>query len=110
MTIYSTQLAVGSFSPGPGVVLYTVPAGSVAILRDISLEHLAGTESNRAFVYVNSGGITVRIVLAQDVARDYITQWQGRTVLEPGNQLGIGVITENFRVIVSGYLLASVTA
>lgn len=110
MTIYSTQFAVGSFSPGPGTVLYTVPAGSVAILRDITLEHLGGTGQNRAFIYINAHGATVRLVLVQDVAADYITQWQGRTVLEAGSQIGIGVITENFRTIISGYLLTSVTS
>lgn len=109
MTIYSTQLAAIRVDEGNTEVLYHVDPGEVAILRDISLQCVNPGSTVAANVWVATGTTAIEIMRPQGNSTPAPEQWQGRTVLPAGQELRLTASTGNWRIIVSGYLLRSVT-
>jgi len=100
--IYSVRMAMGSAAPGAPVVIYTCPAGRVAILRDITVDPLAAGATSFQFD-INLSGVVFSGVGAVQFSTQ---QWTGRTVMVAGDTLNLGVGGGSFRYIVSGYELS----
>lgn len=101
-TVYSTQfvLALHACTGGADVV-YTVPAGKVAVLRDLEL--LSTGSGNFMFVSVN--GIA-QIARNNSTVGGTTAQWTGRVVLNAGDTLEVnGTNLSSVRIVASGYLL-----
>lgn len=103
-TPYSSRF-VGATLTGTGtaVTQYTVPASSVAVVRDIETTFgVAG-----AFIFFQIGTGPVWNFQSTPPANVSV-QWQGRVVLLAGETLRVAIAnTIACHVIVSGYLLAS---
>lgn len=104
-SVYSTRFAAARVDGSGGGSLYTVPAGKVAIVRDISFTPIGGDLTTGYYLFVRTPAGDC--VLWGPPARDAHTTalWTGRQVLEAGDQLryvGTGVQTD---YLVSGYLL-----
>lgn len=101
--IYSTQLAAGTQAAGTTTVVYTVPAGATVVVRDISV----GAQSAPAnFVAINVAGVAE--IAAFDAITQYLTaHWEGRVVLNAGQEINVDAITGTWTYIISGYVLVS---
>jgi hypothetical protein len=99
--IYSTQLAAGSQASGTTSVVYTVPAGFVAVIRDI----VFGAQSPPAnSVASNIAGV------AEIYSVDTVTQYRTahsemRVVVNAGQSINVDAIAGTWSYIISGYLL-----
>lgn len=88
-----------------GTATYTVPAGLVAIVRDIDAYAAGPLSSNAHLRFTGYLGETLWffVVSAQQQASG---QWRGRQVFRSGE--GFGIVTDSaFDVRVSGYLLTA---
>jgi hypothetical protein len=99
--IYSTRFIAESGFTGSAAFL--VPAGYVAVVRDIDCVVYT---SAGATIQAGIGGVTnFWAVTIGVIAVTYWTSWRGRTVLNPGEQLVIGTdAAADFTA--SGYLLS----
>lgn len=105
MSVYSTRFIAGLQTTGN--LSYTVPVGSVAVLRDIEVWN-NGTASTFSFlgVYV-SGSLAGVIGLESDMALNHGYQWQGRVVLHQGDEIIANQSSSSALWLVSGYLFAA---
>lgn len=101
-TLYSTRFAnVAATGDGNFHVIYTVPAGVVAIIRDLDL--FAQTAA-LAFGLRLAGNVIVSFVNPTAAGTAY--QWTGRQVLLPGETLEYFASNGlSFTACISGYLL-----
>lgn len=106
-SVYSTQFIVGSMTGPTTPLSYTVPAGMVAILRDITLAS-TGIATWQCVAAVVSGPAVAWLALFTENPGQVAThQWQGRTVLNGGDELILQMLQGNSgTAIASGYLLA----
>lgn len=89
------------------VVLYTVPADYVAVVRDIEAWNFGG-ETDKLFTTANiPGPLAVAVWVTPEVATDEWTQWQGRLVMNAGDVLQAQGIASSWTVVASGYLLSA---
>jgi hypothetical protein len=85
MSTYSTQLFIGTLPPEL-TTLYTAPNGSVTVVRDVEL--FCNTAANSLFYLgVAKSGIIVPLIAAGTAEALQHFQWQGRVVLQPGDQV-----------------------
>ena len=100
--VYSTRFIAG-FAPSVAGS-YTVPAGFVAIVRDIDAWHEAGG-SGSDYLYASVVSLGGAFFYETFAASQWIS-WRGRQVINPGEELVVqGNSTVNQSVMVSGYLL-----
>lgn len=102
---YTIRVGMGQLAAASTVTLYTVPAGFVTILRDITISGHGGTLSLVKFGVVGSPAQPV--IMAITNANSY-QQWTGRWALQAGEQLvgqtqGTGVCDYQ----ITGYLLSA---
>lgn len=100
--LYSTQFAAGTEAGGSTTVVYTVPTGYVAVVRDIEV----GAQSPPAnSVAINYAGVAE--IYSVDTITQYRTaQWRGRVVLNAGDTINVDAIAGTWTYIISGYLLS----
>jgi hypothetical protein len=101
--IYSTRIAEGTASSGSSPVVYTVPAGNVLVLRDISLAQTSGTPGLMAVAL--SGGPAAYTVSASAL---YVTEHEeGRWVFNAGDEIVVDAVSGDTNYFLSGYLLSN---
>jgi hypothetical protein len=99
---YSTQFAASSPTGPGGFPLYTVPAGYVAVVRDLEV----GSASAVTGFFSIQGGPGFAAFNITQSSGDISFQWQGRVVLNAGETLEfIGNTAAQYSVIASGFLL-----
>lgn len=99
--IYSTQFAAGSQASGTTTVVYTVPAGKVAVVRDI----VVGAQNAPAnSVAINYAGVA-EIWEVGTIAQYSTAHFEGRVVLNAGQTINVDAIAGTWTYIISGYLL-----
>lgn len=104
MSIYSTRF-YGAVYTGSGAVttLYTVPAGKVAVLRDVEATSVGTTVTLYVLVL---GGVVLREWSSTSAGQSF--PWTGRQVLNAGEALNAYAPTsQQWSLLVSGYLLDS---
>lgn len=107
--VYSTLFyRNGSLTAG-SVIAYTVPAGFVAVVRDIDLflnqpwdsQLLSGILVSTRFPTTALFG-----VLSPKARGNQPYHWEGRQVLNPGDELTLNVYDSGWEATISGFLLA----
>lgn len=86
---------------------YTVPAGFVAVIRDMELTNQGGTATAIAIDLEVPGPLTATIYFNADVPAGSWLQWQGRVVMNAGDVLSISASAYPIGAVVSGYLLSA---
>jgi len=102
--VYSTLFFAGGISPGDHDV-YTVPAGHVAVLRDVALLNASITN---ALVVIGSFPDNVnwwRLTTGAGVSS--CAEWQGRQVYPAGYTMTLDFVGDAAFVRMSGYLLTA---
>lgn len=103
MSVYSTQFYCG-LAPEGTAGLYTVPADRTLVVRDVEIYNsTAGPVLFQLFTTGPGGNIQIYTDLALPAEKS--VQWQGRTVLNGGQQLASSAGAAGVQLIVSGYLL-----
>ena len=97
---YSTQLVSGNF--GNNALLYTVPSGSIAVLRSISV-YCLNTGLLGALGLTTAGPW---VMVRTSPTPNATIEWYGRHVLNPNQQLYLVTGGASAYVLVSGYLLS----
>lgn len=99
--VYSRKLAAGSINAGVNVNVYTVPAGTTTIVRDIEV---AAILAAAGLLLVTEGGIW--IASFTEAATQYASyQWTGRVVLNAGDVINVDAISNDWTYRISGYEL-----
>jgi hypothetical protein len=100
--VYSTRFIASGAADFAGT--YTVPAGFRAIIRDLVAYCPAPVSGE--YVYMSSTTLGFAFWISTFAGDNNSAQFQGRTVLEPGENLTTGGnCPAGCGVIVSGYLL-----
>lgn len=103
-SIYSVRLFTGPVGPGDSL-LYAVPDGFVAVVRDVDVVNYAAAPSTNLQLYTGSSGADIWFI--SHPAENTYWPWRGRQVFPAGDELRIYNGTgESVDVTVSGYLLA----
>lgn len=105
--VYSTQFALQQYTTPGDHTAYTCPAAKVAILRDVIIRYV-GPTSGKIEAYVNGigGGVGLLMVKAGAVTTEAL-EWQGRQVMNAGDQLIVQNSVDEVQIYASGYLLDS---
>jgi hypothetical protein len=104
VSTYSSRLYLGPLPTTQGV-LYTCPTGVVTVVKDVELYQWSG---GALFLYiaVKSGPAVGTFAGSQVPSSTSSYQWQGRVVLNAGDEL-LGLSpTANNQCIISGYQLS----
>jgi len=99
--VYSTQFFSGTLAGGGSQINYTVPAGRVAVLRDVSLVWISGAPAE---VFVGETGVAFGIKYVFGVG-DPSPHWEGRIVYPAGTTLFAFTTAGSCFAMLSGYLL-----
>ena len=103
MPVYSVRFLAGVSSIGSiDIPTYTVPAGHVAVVRDIDL--VLGTSGSAPIFTGANGNWLVRWVAG---AANEVKSWRGRQVYEAGEQFAMYMDHQVTHYQVSGYLLTA---
>lgn len=105
--VYSTRFLAGGISGRAGL-LYVVPAGFVAVLRDMSVGWSTGAAA-AGTATINLGAPSSRIwVVAVPASQVGAAQWAGNLVLPAGETLvaGFSAVSTGIYFTASGYLLS----
>lgn len=101
--IYSISLARGFASGSTSSTVYTVPAGSIVVIRDVVLFQYAGSPSTAACTDLAGAHVAFSgpaVVPGGD-------HWEGRQVFNAGEEVVIGTAAGDWTYAVSGYLLST---
>jgi hypothetical protein len=106
--IYSSLFVHAKVTTSGDELLYTVPDGMVAIVRDVNLE--AGlAASGYVTVYARNGSVVDAALLTVGNATSLgFYHWVGHQVLNAGDAIRFYCDSPPFTMRVSGYLLAVV--
>lgn len=100
--IYSIRFGVVNTSAGGTTVVYTVPAGYVAILRDVDAYFPSGLGPQ---LFLQDGSIPLSFALLAPTAVPGSVQWRGRQVFASGQEIAVNTSATAVRALLSGYLL-----
>lgn len=101
--IYSTNLFTGLLTP-TNRVLFTVPAATVCVVRDIEATPVTGPANQISINAVVAGqGVTIWLPPPAN-AYEWL-QWDGRVVLPSSSTIDGNSTFAGTQVIISGYLL-----
>ena len=104
---YSARLGYATVTPS-GAVLFTVASGITCVVRDIEASNVGGAVASLNVALVVSGvGNVGNVLILQNVAAGAHSQWEGRLVLNAGDQLAAGATAGSFFLCVSGYNLTA---
>jgi hypothetical protein len=99
--VYSARFVAGSFAAGLSGVVYTVPAGKTAVLRDMSVFADGGAAGYAAIILTGVATLASVVTPASGPA----PSWEGRQVLNAGETIKININGGTCEVAISGYLL-----
>lgn len=103
---YSTRLAVTFLTSSSITSFFTAPAGYVTVLRDLQVGQEEGGPGDFSLYAVGNPGSTNALIVTYPALTSTQTgQWQGRLVLNAGDELAGSVSAGGFTVWASGYLL-----
>lgn len=106
MPIYSKQFATGVL-PGIGpTVVYTVPAGYIAVLRSIDTFVNVGGTAPCSFG-LNGAPPCIFAIPPVSIPGGAISLWRGYQVLNSGDALDMNASFPNTSYLISGYLLST---
>lgn len=100
--IYSVRFGVVNTSAGGTVVVYTVPAGYVAVLRDVDAYFPSGLGPQ---LFLQDGSVPISFALLAPTAVPGSVQWHGRQVFTAGEEIAVNLTATPIRALLSGYLL-----
>jgi len=105
--VYSAQLCVNAVAGGGTTFLATVPAGTVWVLRDMRASYsVTGLDPLAGFEVLLNAAIRLWTVGPLGVKPVYTYPWEGRTVLDPGDELSLySGDSALWSIVVSGYAL-----
>jgi hypothetical protein len=104
--VYSTKFAERILPLSGEVILYTVPSGFVAVVRDMILIQNGTSFNALVGVSVYTGtGVQVWQQIHPDALSSTTYHWQGRKVMNAGDQLKAFANDPAWSIDVSGYLL-----
>lgn len=106
MTVYSTKFAAG-VGTGSTEDVYTVPAGYVAVVRDIEVISGSGASDVLVFECVSPGPLHVVIWVLYSTGANVWGQWRGRVVLVSGDAISALAPADGSTYLISGYLLSA---
>jgi hypothetical protein len=104
---YSTRFIAVRQSISSGDGLYTVPSGYVAVVRDVVLWNNDSGEQSMSIGATVPGPLNVLISQWFNVGSNATVEWQGRQVLNAGDELWAYSAGVDASVMASGYLLSS---
>jgi hypothetical protein len=104
---YSTRFVAVHEDLSGAPVLYTVPSGYVAVLRDVSVRNQTADTSLIQVGATVPGPLNVVIAQFDSVAANDVVSWQGRQVLNAGDELWLYNSEGSAQAIASGYLLSA---
>lgn len=103
--VYSVMLwSLAQATAATGKSGPTVPDGEVYILRDIDAWSSTGAAGD-FFVLYGAAGVAIQLLAIGDGHSSHSTQWRGRQVYAPGEQLAVQVGTGTWNIQMSGYRL-----
>lgn len=99
--VYSRKLAAGTINAGVNNNVYTVPAGTTTIVRDIEV---ADVLALAGLILITQGGIWIASFTG--TAAQYASyQWTGRVVLNAGDVINVDAVSSDWTYRISGYEL-----
>lgn len=104
-SVYSTQF-FANVIPAGTTMLYTVPAGMTVVVRDIELYNSTAAGIN-VQVFVGGSGADAQIDTALPLTASTPRHWDGRAVLNAGQQIVGYAEAAGVQCLLSGYLLSS---
>lgn len=107
MAVYSRQFGQLRTTAVPDLLFYTVPAGYVAVVRDIVLYVDIDQTPGQIAVYTISGSNAVMIYREISPTPGVTYHWDGRQVLNAGQSLYIYSDAGRMVALVSGYELGA---
>lgn len=102
--VYSAAFGVGVV-PGALTAFFVVPAGVVAVIRDIELQEIAGGTPT-VVVELRRGGTTY-FSLKFVLAANGLSSWHGRIVVPAGDEMRWNVTATTVYGYVGGYELTA---
>jgi len=104
-SIYSTQFAAVNLT-GSLTTLYTVPAGFVAVVRDVSGFMTTTTVGEAIVLSLQLANVNFA-TFQSDGSTYQDVHWEGRVVMPAGESLQVADSVAAGALVVSGYLLAA---
>jgi hypothetical protein len=101
---YSVQIFKGDVGIGP-TLLYEATDQFRSIILDVELYNGSGTDGTLSLSLYEAGSFGAAIVVVPTFAGGTTFHWDGRVVLESGDQLYANAPAAGFTAIVSGYEL-----
>lgn len=105
--VYSAQLCSNALAGGGTTFLATVPDGVVWVVRDMRASYsVSGVDPLAGFEVLLNAAIRLWTVGPLGVRPFYTYPWDGRTVLDPGDELSFfSDDSALWSIVVSGYSL-----
>jgi hypothetical protein len=104
---YSSRFFVGTCEADQ-IVVYTVPADYVAVIRDVEWFNDSGSTIGICYLVTTIPGPLSAVVCAVDeLPTTSGSHWDGRVVLEAGDTLSTPGLGTSVFVHISGYLLSA---
>lgn len=105
--VYSRRFYAGHIAPDGALTLATCPTGVVWIVRDVVIGTVTNNVSGQVALYIVSGSAQGDIRRWATIAGLTTEEWQGRQVLEEGDQLRVFNSSDELSILVSGYELSA---
>jgi hypothetical protein len=106
LSVYSSRLFAGE-GGGSLTDLFTAPASTVTVLRDIQALNLGSGTDSLDLIAVVSGPTSLAFLRFSNIGASESIQWSGRLVLDPGDVLQAFSGVHDWTLLLSGYLLTS---
>lgn len=103
---YSTRFAAAELATET-TTLYTVPADYVAVVRDLELYGNVASDAEVALEITAPGPLTIIWFVVNPLVPGAWDHWEGRVVLNAGDELVAVTTVNGVHVTVSGYLLSA---
>lgn len=102
--IYSAQLYTAATLPTSLTTVYTAPANSVVVVRDVEYYNYSGVQATLA-INIGAPGSNGLVLFDTVPASVPSRHWEGRVVLAPNGTILISSSSASFAVTISGYVL-----
>lgn len=99
--VYSTRLFLGNVAAASSVTLYTAPAGYTVVIRDISFIPFGGSTPWEVTIGING----TFFYQEESASAPALFHWEGRAVMNPGDEITCNTNTGGLDGQISGYLL-----